>query len=320
MTLNKKTENTNNPEIASISAPPLPPAKPSSRSTAISGYDPLDAFLQEIKQYPLLDPDEEKMLAEDYVKTGDAKIAATLVTSNLRLVVKIAFEYRRAHRNIMDLIQEGNVGLMHAVKKFDPSKGVKLSSYAAWWIRAYMLRFILGNWRLVKLGTTQSQRKLFFNLNKERKRLVSLGIEPTPEVLAKNLQTKEKEIVDMEQRMLADDVSLNAEIGDSDGRTTTRQDMLPSKDDSPDKMLEDAMFFNKLKHKLNQFGMMLDGKEAVIFKQRLTGDSPKTLQEIGRDFNVSRERIRQIEKRLMVRLKAFLEEEMPGYFLDGLDL
>lgn len=287
---------------------------PARRSNSVTSYDPLDAFLNEIKMYPLLEPDQEKALAEKYQESGDATVAATLVTSNLRLVVKIAFEYRRAYRNIMDLIQEGNVGLMHAVKKFDPAQGVKLSSYAAWWIRAYILRFVLSNWRLVKLGTTQAQRKLFFNLNKERQRLTSMGIEPTTDVLAERLHVKPKEITEMERRMQSEDVSLDVEIGDATGRTVTRGDLLPSTGELQDESLSSAIFNDDLTYHLRSFGENLVGKEAVVFSDRLISDSPKTLQEIGDQFAVSRERIRQIEKRVMSDLREYLEEEMDGYF------
>ena len=292
----------------------------SERISTITSYDPLNAFLNELKRYPLLQPDEEKALAEEYQKTGDVNAAATLVTSNLRLVVKIAFEYRRAYRNIMDLIQEGNVGLMHAVKKYDPSQGVKLSSYAAWWIRAYILRFVLSNWRLVKIGTTQAQRKLFFNLNKEKQRLQAMGIKPETEMLATNLSVKPKEIIEMERRMAQEDLSLDIEIGDNSGRTVTRGDLLPSESLLPDESLSLAMFNDDLKYHLTKFGKTLKGKEKVVFNDRLINDTPKTLQEIGDIFNVSRERIRQIEKRIMNELKNYLETEMTGYFEDGIDL
>lgn len=291
-----------------------PSVSPASRGSSFTSYDPLDAFLNEIKEYPLLEPEQEKELAEKYQETGDVSVAATLVTSNLRLVVKIAFEYRRAYRNIMDLIQEGNVGLMHAVKKFDPAQGVKLSSYAAWWIRAYILRFVLSNWRLVKLGTTQAQRKLFFNLNKERQRLISMGIEVTTEVLAERLHVKPKEITEMERRMQSEDVSLDVEIGDATGRTVTRGDLLPSGDTLQDESLSAAIFNDDLAHHLAEFGKALLGKEKVVFTDRLISDSPKTLQEIGDQFSVSRERIRQIEKRVMSDLREYLENEMEGYF------
>ncbi len=287
---------------------------PPMRAKELTKYDPLDTFLREIQHYPLLAPEEEKELAEQYVSTGDVHAAARLVTSNLRLVVKIAFEYRRAYRNIMDLIQEGNIGLMHAVKKYDPTRGVKLSSYAAWWIRAYILRFVLGNWRLVKLGTTQAQRKLFFNLNKERNRLRTMGIEPTTEALAERMGVHEKEILEMDKRLQADDLSLDAEISDGEGRALTRMDMLPDPNELQDSKVIEAFFGDELKHRLGDFSSALTGKEAFIFKHRLMHDTPMTLQEIGDEFTVSRERVRQIEKRLLTKLADYLQSEMPSYF------
>jgi RNA polymerase sigma-32 factor len=280
----------------------------------VSRYDALDAFLKEIQQYPLLDPEEEKILAEHYARTGDVNAAARLVTANLRLVVKIAFEYRRAYRNIMDLIQEGNIGLMHAVKKFDPTRGVKLSSYSAWWIRAYILRFVLNNWRLVKLGTTQAQRKLFFNLNKERARLQSMGIEATTELLAERIGVAAHEVVEMEHRLHSDDLSLDQDLSDGEGRPHSRLDNLASDIAAPDELLQETHFDDAIKERLTEFAGPLNDKEDFIFRERLISDSPKTLQEIGAEFGVSRERVRQIEKRLLTRLRSFLETELPEYF------
>jgi RNA polymerase sigma-32 factor len=165
----------------------------------LARYDALQAYMREVRRHPLLTPDEEHRLAVEYSKSGDVDVAARLVTANLRLVVKLAYEYRRAFKNMMDLVQEGNIGLMQAVKRYDPYRGVKLSSYAAWWIRAYMLRFILNNWRLVKIGTTQAQRKLFFNLSKEKAKLKALGIEPTSEEIAKRLNVAETDVVEMDR-------------------------------------------------------------------------------------------------------------------------
>ncbi|MCK9463769.1 MAG: RNA polymerase factor sigma-32 [Proteobacteria bacterium] len=310
--MNERTGDRSDLGGASRGAKDGPPA----RSADVVRYDPLEAFLREIQQYPLLGPEDERMLAEKYVATGDVQAAARLVTSNLRLVVKIAFEYRRAYRNIMDLVQEGNIGLMHAVKKFDPTRGVKLSSYAAWWIRAYILRFILNNWRLVKLGTTQSQRKLFFNLNKERQRLRSMGIEPTSAALAERMGVAEREVDDMERRLKADDVSLDAEINDAEGRSLTRLDLIADPGALQDSLFQDADFDDAFKKRLHSFGAQLTGKEQFIFQNRLVGGDPLTLQEIGDKFGVSRERIRQIERRLLDKLRSYLTSEMPGFF-DG---
>ncbi|MGC4090945.1 MAG: sigma-70 family RNA polymerase sigma factor [Polyangiaceae bacterium] len=202
-------------------------AEPQSRSfggSALTRVDALQQYMSEVQRHPLLTPDEEHALAVQYVKTQDMKTAARLVTANLRLVVKLAYEYRRAYRNMMDLIQEGNIGLMQAVKRYDPYRGVKLSSYAAWWIRAYMLRFILNNWRLVKVGTTQAQRKLFFNLSKEKAKLTQMGIEPTHAEIAKRLNVEESEVVEMDRRLSRSDASLDAPVGEGDDSSTTRLD------------------------------------------------------------------------------------------------
>jgi RNA polymerase sigma-32 factor len=181
-----------------------------SNERGLARLDPLQAYMREVQRHPLLSTDEEHKLAVQYAKDQDREVAARLVTANLRLVVKIAYEYRRAYRNMMDLVQEGNIGLMQAVKRYDPYRGVKLSSYAAWWIRAYMLRFILNNWRLVKVGTTQAQRKLFFNLNKEKAKLTAMGIEPSHAEIAKRLNVAESEVTEMDRRLARADASLDA--------------------------------------------------------------------------------------------------------------
>jgi RNA polymerase sigma-32 factor len=234
------------------------------------------------------------------------------VTANLRLVVKIAYEYRRAYKNIMDLVQEGNIGLMQAVKRYDPYRGVKLSSYAAWWIRAYILRFILNNWRLVKLGTTQAQRKLFFNLRKKRAELQAMGIDPTDAEIAKQLNVPEADVKEMDVRLSSGEKSLDAPVGDAEGRSIAKVDMIPSLTDGPEALLADEEVQALLKEKLAEFRKTLEGKdkELAIFDERLVADDPLTLQELGDRFGVSRERVRQLEHRLTMRLREFLEEHM----------
>jgi RNA polymerase sigma-32 factor len=273
-------------------------------------FDPFTAYFSEIQRHTLLTPDEEHSLAVKYRETGDVKAAARMVTANLRLVVKIAYEYRRAYRNIMDLIQEGNIGLMQAVKRYDPYRGVKLSSYAAWWIRAYILRFILNNWRLVKLGTTQAQRKLFFNLNKERQKLLAMGVDPTAAELAKRLDVMESEVTEMDRRLSSSDLSLDAPVGESDGRPMSRVELLPSLQDGQDEALSGQELGSMLRERLQNFSKTLQGKEATIFAERLMADEPVTLQEIGDRFGISRERVRQLEKRLQDRLRAYLKSEL----------
>jgi len=288
------------------------PKQPSPRAGSLARRDPLAAYMAETRRYPLLTPEEEKELAVRLVEHGDSAAARRLIEANLRLVVKIAYEYRRAHRNLLDLVQEGNIGLIQAVSKFDPYRGVKLSSYAAFWIRAYILKFILNNWRLVKIGTTQAQRKLFFNLRKEREKLEQLGFAPTTALLAEKLDVPEKEVIEMERRLAAPEASLDAPFGSSDGDegTRTRLDYLPSDDHRPDRAVAESEFAELLRSKLEAFASTLQGREQTIFRERWLTDEPLTLQEIGDRYNVSRERARQLEKRMLDRLKKFLESEM----------
>ena len=288
------------------------PALPAVRSTgSLARRDPLAAYMAETRRYPLLTPEEEHALAVRLVEHQDSAAARRLVEANLRLVVKIAYEYRRAHKNLLDLVQEGNIGLIQAVSKFDPYRGVKLSSYAAFWIRAYILKFILNNWRLVKIGTTQAQRKLFFNLRKEREKLEQLGFQPTSALLAEKLDVPEKEVIDMERRLAAPEASLDQPLGSSeDGGERTRLDYMPSEEDRPDRAVANSEFAQLLRGKLEAFAQTLEGREQTIFRERWLTDEPKTLQEIGDQYNVSRERARQLEKRMLDRLKKFLEAEM----------
>jgi RNA polymerase sigma-32 factor len=279
---------------------------------SLARRDPLALYMSETRRYPLLTPEEEHDLAVRLVEQGDTAAARRLIEANLRLVVKIAYEYRRAHRNLLDLVQEGNIGLIQAVGKFDPYRGVKLSSYAAFWIRAYILKFILNNWRLVKIGTTQAQRKLFFNLRKEREKLEQLGFQPTSALLAEKLDVSEKDVIEMERRLAAPEASLDAPVGsggDDDG-ARTRLDFLPSEDDRPDRAVANNEFAQLLKSKLEAFAQTLEGREQTIFRERWLAEEPLTLQELGDRYNVSRERARQLEKRVLDRLKKYLEAEM----------
>lgn len=280
------------------------------RSAPLARYDPLQAYMRDVQRYKLLTPQEEHEAAVRYFDSGDVDAAARLVTANLRLVVKIAYDYRRAHKNINDLIQEGSIGLMQAVKKYDPYKGVKLSTYAAWWIRAYILRFILNNARLVKVGTTQAQRKLFFNLRKEKARLSAMGIEATPETIAKRLDVPTEDVVQMDRRLAAGDMSLDAPVNAAEGSTQARVDFLPARIESVDSALADAELGALVREQLIAFGETLKGKEAQIFHQRMLTEEPRTLQELGDEFGVSRERVRQLEKRLQLKLKQYLSEKL----------
>ena len=282
------------------------------RSTSLAKRDPLAAYVQEINRHALLSREEEHALAVRFVENGDTAAARRLVESNLRLVVKLAYEYRRAHRHLLDLIQEGNIGLMQAVKKYDPYRGVKLSTYAAWWIRAYILKYILNNWRLVKIGTTQAQRKLFFNLRKEKEKLERMGIEPDSKTLAQRLDVSEKDVIEMDKRLAAPDSSLDAPVAGSDGGegTRTRMDLLEGTGQRPDEEVEYTEFHDLLRSKLNTFAQTLEGREETIFRERWLTDTPMTLQAIGTQYGVSRERARQLEKRLLGRLRTYLEDEL----------
>jgi RNA polymerase sigma-32 factor len=280
------------------------------KSGPLARYDPMQAYMRDVQRHRLLTREEEHEAAVRYYEKGDLEAAAKLVTANLRLVVKIAYDYRRAHKHIPDLIQEGSIGLMQAVKKYDPYKGVKLSTYAAWWIRAYILRFILNNARLVKLGTTQAQRKLFFNLKKERARLSAMGIDPTPEAIGARLNVPAEEVVHMERRLAAGDMSLDAPMRGAEDDSRTRLDFLVENTRAIDDALADAEVNELLSGKIHEFGATLAGKDARIFAARMLADEPRTLQELGQEFGVSRERVRQLEKRLHMKLKDYLAEEL----------
>jgi RNA polymerase sigma-32 factor len=306
-------------EDVDVSKVPIPKAaKEAKGATALSRRDPLAAYMRDVQRHPLLKPEEEKELAVRWYEHGDVDAARQLITSNLRLVVKIAYDYRRAYKNLLDLVQEGNIGLMQAVKKYDPYKGVKLSSYAAWWIRAYILRYILNNFRLVKLGTTQAQRKLFFNLKKEKARLSAMGIEPTAERIAERLSVTEDEVEQMDRRMSAGDASLDAPVGGGEeGRPVARIELLPGKSRRIDEILADEEIGDMLKEKLYELAETLEGKEKVIFERRLIADDPQTLQQLGTEFGVSRERVRQIEKRLLQKMKNYISQELGEGVIDA---
>jgi RNA polymerase sigma-32 factor len=285
-----------------------PVVAPLERSHLVS-LDPFRLYLDEIKRYPLLKREEERELAIRYREKDDREAGYKLITANLRLVVKIAMDFQRYWmQNLMDLIQEGNVGLMQAVKKFDPYRGYKFSYYASFWIKAYIIKFIMDNWKLVKIGTTQAQRKLFFNLRKEKERLEAQGIEASPKLLSHRLDVKEAEIIEMDQRLNSWEISLDSPL--KEDSEDTHKSFLPSDDLPVDDQLADQEAKAILHDKLMLFRQQLKGKEAVIFDKRLLTDEPMTLQEIGDRFGISRERVRQLESRLKKNLKAYLEEEI----------
>jgi RNA polymerase sigma-32 factor len=278
------------------------------RDKALVPFDPLQRYLTEIRRFPLLGRDEEHQLAVQYKEYGDVKAAYKLVTSNLRLVVMIAREYQKAFKNLLDLIQEGNMGLMEAVKNFDPYRGVRFPSYAVWWIRAYMIRYIMNDWRMVKIGTTQAQRKLFFNLQKEKEKIEAEGLMPGPKLLAQRLHVKEDEVVEMEQRLGSRDLSVDVPIGDDDEATLLN--FLQDNKQSPEEQFADAQYRELLRLKMEQFAKNLKDKELVIYRERLLTEDPVTLREIGEKYGISRERVRQIEERVKKKLKTYLNKEL----------
>ncbi|HXI59524.1 MAG TPA: sigma-70 family RNA polymerase sigma factor [Polyangia bacterium] len=254
---------------------------------------------------------EEHRCATEYVATGDPALAARLITANMRLVVTIALTYRRTSSDLHDLIQEGNMGLIQAVERYDPTRGVKLCSYAAWWIRAYILKFVLGNWRLVKTGTTQAQRKLFFGLRRERYRLERSGAALDTKQLAAVLDVKEQDVLAMLQRFNASEISMDAPRASRAFETTTLGDSLgASSSVRPDVRVEGVQFARRLKDAINAFGGTLEKRELRIFQQRLISDEPLTLAQLATGFGVTRERTRQLEVRLIARLRLFLKREL----------
>jgi RNA polymerase sigma-32 factor len=314
--MNEEKEITENPTPWAF--PPIPEERnPAGGSAAVEVYDPLKKYLTEIRKFPLLSREEEIKLAKVWRDEKDRVAAYRLVVSNLRLVVKIAIEYQRAYANLLDLIQEGNLGLMQAVKKFDPYREVKLSSYASWWIRAYILKYIIDNWSLVKVGTTQAQRKLFFRLKKEKGRLEALGFDPGPKLLASTLEVRKEEVTEMNQRLEGRDLSLNSPL-EEDTRQTYL-DMLPAGEILEEKVA-DIQFKEIFGQKIQEFSLSLKGKESFLFQNRLMTENPLTLRAVGDHLHISRERARQIEKKVLDKLRVFMKEQFPdlGDFQLGL--
>ena len=276
----------------------------SGESGALVPLDPLSRYLAEIRRFPLLSREEETEIAKRYHEHHDREDAFRLVTANLRLVVKIALEFARASKNVLDLIQEGNVGLMEAVKNFDPYRGIRFPSYAVWWVRAYIYRYLINNWRLVKIGTTQAQRKLFFNLRKESERLEAQGFRPEPKLLAQRMGVKESEVREMQERMAQSEVSLDQPAGQAED--TTLIDVIPDDSSNPEENAAADEWRNFARERVEEFAATLKDKELEIFNSRLLTDEPATLQEIGQRFGISRERVRQIETRLKNRLRDFI--------------
>jgi RNA polymerase sigma-32 factor len=285
-----------------------PAALPVPAERGLVAVDPFRRYLAEIRKYPALTREDEQELARRYRESGDRDALFRLVTGNLMLVVRIALSFRRAARNLLDLVQEGNLGLLAAIDRFDPEVGVRLPTYAAWWVRAYIVKFLLDNVRLVRVGTTNARRKLLRNLRQEKAKLEAQGFDVGPRMLAEHFGVAEEDVKDVEKALHAKDVSFDAPVGDQDERT--RGDVFAA----PGPTVEEDVARRELQQKVHgaiaKFRKGLGDRERMILDDRLLSDDPVTLQVIGERFGTTREAVRQAETRLMDRLKSFLKEEM----------
>ena len=276
----------------------------------LSPRDPFD-----LRHSVPMSREEEHRCAVAYVKTRYPALAERLIVANMRMVVALAHHYCRSDDDLCDFVQEGNRGLLQAVDKYDPTRGIKFCSYAVWWIRAYMLKLTMSNWRLVKVGTTQAQRKLFFSLGKERYRMQREGGEVNSRTLAARLRVKESEVVTMLERFAASEMSLETPLRSQEADGLTLGDSLSDAcAPGPDRCVEEAEFSGVLRAKLEAFGATLKGREVQIFWQRLFNDEPVKLTALATSFGVTRERVRQLEGRLKGRLRAYLNAELGGEF------
>lgn len=278
----------------------LPTVIASNKSVATT--DPVTLYLNEIRKYPVLTREQEVELAKKYYETKDPVAAQALVTANLRFVVKIAAEYSRFGAKMIDLIQEGNIGLMHAVREFNPYKGVRLITYAVWWIKGYIQEYLMKQYSMVKIGTTQNQRKLFYQLQREKNALENLTAGSDFKALAQKLNIPEDEIIEMSQRMRGRDVSLSQPLDDSS--SATLGDQQKSTDTSLDDVIALQEQLNILKDQIDSLRADLNKRELIILDERLLADEPLTLQEIGEKYGITREAVRQAEARLMNKIKS----------------
>ena len=280
------------------------------QDSSVARIDPLTAYLNEIRQYENLTENEEQELAIKLQKSNDSDAAYRLTTSHLMLVVRIAMTFRRQWQNMMDLIQEGNVGLLKAVKNFDPFRGVRLSSYATWWIRSYMLKYMLDNWRLVRVGTTNARRKLLYNLRKEKEKLEDQGFTPTPKLLAEHFGVDESDVIDVQASLGAADVSVDTPMREGD-ESTPAMFLSDNTTASPEENAERNQFLQSLKQEIDGFRKGLKPVEQKILSERILSETPRSLQEIADDHNITREAIRQTEQRILKKFKTYVSKNMP---------
>ncbi|MBI3939288.1 MAG: sigma-70 family RNA polymerase sigma factor [Acidobacteria bacterium] len=277
----------------------------------LARLDPLRRYLLEISKYEPLTLEEEQKLTRLFSQSGDAKIGVRLVTANLRLVVRIAMLYHRVYSNIMDLIQEGNVGLIQAVKHYDPDKGARLPTYAGYWIKAFIIKFILDNYRIVKVGTTNDRRKLLFNLRREKDRLRAEGFDPTPQLLAQRLDVKEADVIEVEAAINSADVSLEDPVGE-EGEMRV-MDRLAGAEEMIDDQIARGQLKEILNEKLSEFARALGERDRVILFERLVAEQPKTLQQIANRYQVTREAIRVAEKKVLGRLREYMRDQLAAF-------
>ena len=295
------------------------PAVASTRLPSLNLRDNLQSYLREVSRFPLLAPEEETELARRVRDHGDSEAAFRIISSHLRLVVRIAMDFqRRWMQNVLDLIQEGNVGLLRAVNKFDPDKGIKFSYYASFCIKAYILKFIMDDWRMVKIGTTQAQRKLFYNLNRERQKLILQGFDPDAGLLSQRLGVTQDQLLEMQQRLDASDVSLDVPVSDENG-SASRMDFLPALGPGIEDDSAGSEIARLVRDSVEELMPSLSEKEIYILEHRLLTDEPATLREIGERYNVTRERIRQLEARLLEKLKEHLGSQIGDFSEDWIN-
>jgi RNA polymerase sigma-32 factor len=284
------------------------PAPARGAGRALVPSDPFRRYLAEVRKYPALTREEEQELSRRYRATGDREALFRLVTSNLMQVVRVALSFRRAARNLLDLVQEGNLGLLAAIERFDPELGVRLPTYAAWWIRAYIVKFLLDNVRLVRVGTTNARRKLLRNLRQEKTRLEAAGFDVGPKMLADHFNVSEADVIDVERALHSQDVSLDAPLSDTEDRT--RGDLMASSGPTVEEDVARRELQGKVKAAIDRFRHGLGERELAILDERLLAEDPVTLQVIGDRFGTTREAVRQAETRLMARLKEHLMGEI----------
>lgn len=281
---------------------------PQEATKAITSADPLVMYLNELRRYKVLSREEEQALAKRYFESKDPAAAEALVKANLRFVVKVAAEYSKFGAKMIDLIQEGNVGLMHAVREFNPYKGARLITYAVWWIKGYIQEYLMRQYSMVRIGTTQNQRKLFYQLQREKEALDAMGIEPNAALISSRLGIPEDEVRDMAMRMSGRDVSLDRPLDDDSG--TSLGDMQRNTSDLPlDETLARQEQLDILRKKIEEIRPDLSEREKIILDERILNDDPLTLQEIGEKHGITREAVRQMEARLMKKIKAKMEED-----------